>query len=103
MSLSSAARRALLPPLLPFGVALIAVCSSQDHGPRPPGGQEGEIKIYTATYEDGRDERQFFLKVGDEETRLIFDAAPDVLPGTDVVVWGKDQDDGLHVTNMRVE
>jgi hypothetical protein len=102
MSLSSAARRALV-SLLPLGTLLIAACSSQDRAPSPPGGREGEIRIYTATYEDGRDERQFFLKVGDEETRLYFDTEPDVTPGSNVEVWGKDQDDGMHVTSMHVD
>jgi hypothetical protein len=90
---------------LPLGVTFVAACSSENHAPTIAiaGAREGIIKVYTATYDDGRNERQFFLKVGDDETRLIFDEEPDVTPGATVQVWGKDQDDGLHVAGMRVD
>jgi hypothetical protein len=104
MTLSTRAGRSLYSIALPLGVAFVAACSSENHVPTTvAGAREGIIKVYTATYDDGRNERQFFLKVGDDETPLIFDEEPDVTPGAAVQVWGKDQDDGLHVTGMRVD
>ncbi|HVW28117.1 MAG TPA: MYXO-CTERM sorting domain-containing protein [Polyangiaceae bacterium] len=103
MTLSSRVRQSLHLLALPVAVASLAACSSESHTPAVAGAREGIMKVYTATYDDGRNERQFFLKVGDEETRLVFAEEPDVNPGDSVEVWGKDQDDGLHVTGMRVE
>jgi hypothetical protein len=103
MTLITRVRRNLFLLALPLGVASLAACSSEGHGPSIAGARQGIVKVYTATFDDGHNERQFFLKVGDEETRLFFDQEPDVTPGTAVEVWGKDQDDGLHVTGMRVD
>src|ERR1051325_11280894 len=101
MTQSTRARRLFHLSILPLGVAFLAACSSEDHRPRSPGGREGELAVYNATLEDGTNERRFFLRRGEEETRLVFsDQAPDVSPGTAIEVWGKDQDDGLHVTRL---
>jgi MYXO-CTERM domain-containing protein len=103
MTLSPRVHRTLCSLLLTGSVAFTAACSSESHSPSVPGAREGTLKVYTATYDDGRDERQFFLEVGDDETRLFFDEEPSILPGSTVQVWGKDQDDGLHVAGIHVE
>jgi hypothetical protein len=103
MTLSPPRGRALRRLLLPLGVALAAACSPEGHGPTVAGARQGIIRVYDATYEDGHGDRRFFLKEGEGETRLFFEQTPDVLPGTTVEVWGKDRDDGLHVTGMQVD
>src|SRR5262252_141769 len=79
MRLSPSILRALYPLVL-LGIAFNAGCSSDDRTPERPGGRAGTLKVYTATYDDGRAESQFFLKAGDAETRLIFDVDPVVDP-----------------------
>jgi hypothetical protein len=101
MRLSSGIRRALFPLVLPLSIAFVAGCGSEDRTPERPGGRAGTIKIYTATYEDGRNEQQFFLKRTKRATLLRVE--PDVTPGTEIEVWGRDQEDGMHVTDMRVD
>ena len=105
MILSQRLRLLSMPWLLLLGVASMAACAPEDRvssAPVAPGSVEGELALYTATLEDGRNEQQFFLRRGADETRLIFTeiAEPALDPGTAIRVWGKQRADGLYVTRL---
>src|SRR5438477_1935229 len=75
----------------------LAACTADPPESAPPalappaaGATRGELVQYTATFDDGRTEDQYFLRVGDAERRLLFDAepGPDFTGGTIIDVWG---------------
>src|SRR4051794_13209122 len=47
--------------------------------PLPAGAVRGELVVYTATYDDGTSDEQYFLRLGEtasSERRLLFDEEP---------------------------
>jgi len=67
--------------------------------PPRPGAVRGELVVYTATYDDGTTDDQFYLRVGDAERRLLFDRepSPDFSGGTKVDIWGQAEGEALRV------
>jgi hypothetical protein len=85
-------------------IAEPAASDGQDEAP-PPGALRGELVTYTATFDDGTSDDQYFLRVnGDErdERRLLFGANPDLPSGTRLDVWGAQDQGGIQVRRFEV-
>lgn len=91
--------------------ALVAACgpvTSDDNGIFPAnetasaddpssGSLHGTLVMYQTSFDDGSGDKQYFLRSGNNETRLYFEKAPDVPPGTPIRVSGEPMNDGLRV------
>ena len=73
-------------------------------------GVRGTLVVYTATFDEGIGDQQYFLRTGSGtsasdtvETRLYFATNPKLLPGTPIVVRGEPMQEGLRVDSFDVE
>ncbi|HXI54486.1 MAG TPA: hypothetical protein VNO55_00375, partial [Polyangia bacterium] len=66
------------------------------------GAIRGELVVYAIDQMDGASETQFFLRTEDGvEHRLLFELEPDLVPGTQLKVWGVPEADALRVTDVK--
>jgi hypothetical protein len=81
--------------------------AAADLAPPASDALRGEVVIYTATYDDGTSDQQFYLRVGErssDERRLLFAVEPDasLIAGTRIDVWGVPAGDALQVSRYQV-
>jgi MYXO-CTERM domain-containing protein len=91
---------------------LIGGCTAEtspfDHpeeAPPPSGALRGELVTYTATFDDGTSDQQYFLRVnGDErdERKLLFTRDPDLPSGTRMDVWGAEEHGQIQVQRFEL-
>jgi MYXO-CTERM domain-containing protein len=77
--------------------------SAAELEPPAPGALRGELVLYTASYDDGTSDEQYFLRVGGnerDERRLFFTNPSDLAPGGLVDVWATPRGEGLEVTRI---
>src|SRR6185369_12961241 len=61
----------------------------------------GTAAVYSATFDDGTGETQYFLREPSQsEVRLWFQDDPGLAPGTNITVWGDRSADGIHVSRF---
>src|SRR5262245_47890154 len=86
-------------------------CSSSDkpQQPRPTlqtsAPFAGTVAVYSATFDDGTGETQYFLRDPSTqgEERLWFTEDPNLVPGKSIGVWGDRQADGIHVARFEFD
>ena len=91
-----------------FSAATILGCSSADRSDdtrsiaRDGSRFEGSVAVYSATFDDGTGETQYFLRdlTTAGEVRLWFTDDPDISPGTRVTVFGERTTDGIYVSHF---
>jgi hypothetical protein len=61
------------------------------------GNARGTVVVYMTRFDDGTGDKQYFLRHGNNETRLYFETDPDLRPGMPIRVTGVPMNDGLRV------
>lgn len=87
--------------------AALGCSSNGDPGQGPTGGDgryEGTIAVYSATFDDGTGETEYFLRSGStDEVRLWFGSDPGLEPGARATVYGDRTADGIRVAHVEVD
>jgi len=97
-----------------FFAALAVACEPSDADLQPTaalpnedslssGRLRGTVVVYTMTFDEGAGDKQYFLRSGTNETRLYFETAPNLDPGTPIRVTGEPMEDGLRVESYELE
>src|SRR2546428_14003626 len=63
----------------------------------------GTVAVYSATFDDGTGETQYFLRDAAEEVRLWFKEDPNLEPGSPIGVWGERSAEGIQVSRFDVD
>src|SRR6185503_318145 len=107
LPMREASRIACLSGAIAFGL-LLSSCSDPaaeaDTDPGEPGAIRGTLLSATADYHDeGRSEKLYALKRKDGSLlSLQFSGRPEVVPGSEILVWGSERSDGLHVERLKL-
>jgi hypothetical protein len=89
------------PFALLFGGLALSACGQPQRDDLPPGAVRGTLRMRIANYED-HSETFYRLVTKDETIELSFDKPPLVAPGSEVVVRGVRDADGMRVTDIDV-
>jgi hypothetical protein len=65
----------------------------------------GTVAVYSATFDDGTGESQYFLRdtATKDEVRLWFKEDPNLTPGSRIGVWGDRGEDGIQVSRFDLD
>jgi MYXO-CTERM domain-containing protein len=65
----------------------------------------GTVAVYSATFDDGTGENQYFLRdaADKDEVRLWFKDDPNIAPGSRIGVWGDRAEDGIRVSRFDID